>query len=194
MPYYFQAKYGLLTYAQCGSLDPFQIVDMFAEHGAECIVGREHHTDRGIHLHAFFMFEHKFRSTAVDIFDVAGRHPNVLAGRSTPAKMWDYATKDGDIVGGGLERPSGVEVSRTGSVWHDIIIAPTRAEFFTLCSRLDPKSLCCSFGSLEKYADWKYRPDPSPYITPAEITFDTSAIYGLDEWVSDNIDTIPVGR
>lgn len=195
MPHYFQGKYGILTFPQCGpGLDPFAIVNMFAQLGAECIVGREHHADGGIHLHSFFMFEHKFRSGNVSVFDVAGHHPNLLTGHSTPEKMWDYATKDGDIVAGGLERPSGVRVPRTSSPWHDIILCETREEFYSMCARLDPKSLCCSFGSLEKYADWRYRPEPTPYDPPQEVSYDTSAFFGLDEWVSGNVHSEPVGR
>ena len=41
----FHARYALLTYAQCGDLCPFTIVDLLSTMGAECIIGREHHQD-----------------------------------------------------------------------------------------------------------------------------------------------------
>ena len=38
----FQARYALLTYAQCGNLDPFAVVNHLAELGAECIIGKRY--------------------------------------------------------------------------------------------------------------------------------------------------------
>ena len=66
----FHARYALLTYAQCGDLCPFTIVDLLSTMGAECIIGREHHQDGGIHLHVFVDFGRKYRSRRADTFDV----------------------------------------------------------------------------------------------------------------------------
>lgn len=57
----FNARYALLTYAQCGDLDPFAVSDHFTELGAECIVAREDHADGGTHLHSFVDFGRKYR-------------------------------------------------------------------------------------------------------------------------------------
>ncbi|UDN67444.1 replication-associated protein [robinz virus RP_377] len=190
----FQAQYGLLTYPQCGDLDPHKVVCMLGGLGAECIIGREEHANLGIHLHAFFMFERKFESRNVRVFDVDGRHPNVVRGWGTPEKGFDYATKDGDIVGGGLERPSGRGLPGAGRKWNDIILAESREEFFTLIADLDPRTLCVSFGNLCKYADWKYRVDPEPYRTPPGMEFDVSEFPGLSDWVGANLDGHVVGR
>ena len=103
MTFNFNAKYVLLTYAQCGDLDPWAIVNHLAELRAECIVGRETHADGGTHLHCFAHFERKFRSRRADVFDVLGCHPNVSPTYTTPQAGWDYACKDGDIVAGGLQ-------------------------------------------------------------------------------------------
>ena len=134
MSFYFNAKYGLFTYAQCGDLDPFDVVCLFSELGAECIIGREEHQDGGTHLHAFAAWEKKFRSRRTDIFDVGGFHPNVVPSRGTPEGGYDYATKDGDIVGGGLERPNGSKVPCTSDAWATIINAESRDEFWRLVS------------------------------------------------------------
>jgi len=191
MPFRFAAKYGLLTYPQCGDLDPFAVVNHLGNLGAECIVGREHHTDGGLHLHAFFMFERRFESRDVRVFDVDGRHPNVVRGYSTPSKGWRYATKDGDVVAGGLECPDdGVKISPASEKWAGIILSETREEFFAAVAELDPRALCINFGSLRAYADWRYRPTPDPYSTPDGIYFETEAFPGLDEWVQRTL----VGR
>lgn len=194
MPFRFQAKYGLLTYAQCGDLDPFSVSDHLTGLGAECIIGRENHADGGVHLHAFFMFERKFRSRETAIFDVDGHHPNIVAGYSSPQKGYDYATKDGDVVAGGLERPGGRGLSSAMSTWHDVIMAESREEFFRLMSELHPRALITSFGSIRLFADWKYREDPSPYSTPPGITFDTEGYDELNRWASESLGETRVGK
>lgn len=185
----FNAKYGLLTYAQCGSLDPFLIVEHLGNLGAECIVGRENHRDGGLHLHCFFMFSTKFSTRDCRAFDVGDCHPNIVAGYGTPQVGYDYATKDGDIVAGGLERPSGGHdrLPAAGGVWSRIVLAETRDEFFELCKDLDPRSLCVNFPSLRAYADWRYRLDRSPYSHPDCLKCDTDEYPALSRWAHENI-------
>ena len=128
---------------------PFRCCVPFLRVGAECIIGREEHQDGGTHLHAFAAWEKKFRSRRTNIFDVGGFHPNVVPSRGTPEGGYDYATKDGDIVGGGLERPDGSKVPCTSDAWATIINAESRDEFWRLVSELAPRSLACNFNSLE---------------------------------------------
>ncbi|UOF80781.1 rep protein [Genomoviridae sp.] len=194
MTFRLAARYVLLTYPQCGTLDPFKIVDLLGGLGAECIIGREDHSDGGIHLHAFVDFGRKFQSRNQRIFDVDGRHPNILRGTKTPGKMWDYATKDGDIVAGGLERPSGEGISPSGSAWSEIILAENRDEFFERVAQMDPRALCVNFASLRAYAEWKYRPTRDPYQNPAGLVFDTSEYPELDEWARRALDTTQTGK
>lgn len=187
MPFRFAGRYALLTYAQCADLDAFEVVNHLARLGAECIVGREDHADGGVHLHAFVDFGRKFQSRNERVFDVGGRHPNVLRGTRTPEKMYDYAIKDGEVVAGGLERPSGTGVSETSSVWAKIILAETRDEFFGLISELDPRSMCVNFGSIRSYAEWRYRESRDPYRTPEGVQICTDQVPELNEWVQRNL-------
>lgn len=188
----FKAKYGLLTYAQCGPLDPMEVNNHLGQLGAECIIGREDHADGGIHLHCFFMFEREYCTTNVRALDVDGCHPNVVKGYGTPEKGYDYAIKDGDVVAGGLERPSRTRLSEAGSKWADIVLAETREDFFALVSSLDPRALCVSFTSLCKYADWKYRESPVPYSTPRGISLEIGGVSCLSDWVRANLGGQPV--
>lgn len=180
------ARYFLITYAQCGELDGFAVMDLFSSLGAECLVARERHADEGIHLHAFVDFSTKFRGRGHQIFDVDGRHPNIETVGRTPWKAFDYVIKDGDVICGGAERP--VESSSSGSTTHDkwveISSATTRDEFWELVFRLDPKAGCCNHSSLAKYADWRFRVDPPVYEHPGGITFVHGATDGRDAWVS----------
>lgn len=183
MTFEFKAKYGLLTYAQCGGLDPWAVVSHLGCLGAECIIGQEDHADGGLHLHAFFMFERQFRSRNVRVFDVGGCHPNVVRGYGTPEKGWDYATKDGNVVAGGLERPSGNRISDDGSAWAVLVAIEDREEFFEACKTLAPRALLCNFSSLRAYSDWRFRTELAPYESPRGLEFDTSQYGQLDAWV-----------
>lgn len=182
MSFSFNARYALLTYSQCGDLDPFEVSNRLSELGAECIIAREIHADGGIHLHSFVDFGRKFRTRRADTFDVGGCHPNISPSYGTPEKGFDYAIKDGDVVAGGLERPHGKAVSRSSDPWPTIILAESRDEFFQLLHDLAPRALLTSFTSLSKYADWKYRVDPEPYRHDESITFDLGRFPELLEW------------
>jgi hypothetical protein len=194
MTFSFNARYALLTYAQCGTLDPWSVSDHFTELRGECIVAREAHADGGTHLHAFVDFGRKFRSRRSDVFDVDGFHPNVSPTYSTPQVGFDYACKDGDVVAGGLARPEGSVSSTAVSRWHDITSARSREEFFQLLLEHAPRDLCTSFTSLSKYADWMYRDDPSPYKHDDKLESSASDFPELGAWVQDSLNEFTVGR
>jgi len=183
MTFNFNARYALLTYSQCGDLDPWAIVEHFTKLRAECIVAREAHANGGTHLHCFVDFGEKYRSRQADAFDVHGVHPNVSPTHSTPRSGFDYTCKDGDIVAGGLGRPDAGKKSRDRSCWHDIVAATSREEFYQLCMELDPRSLCVSFGQLQKYADWRYRDVPEAYKHPENIRCVHDDIPELSSWL-----------
>lgn len=180
------SRYVLLTYAQCGDLDPWAVNDLLSTLGAECIIGRERHEDGGIHLHAFVDFNRKFRTRRSDIFDVDGHHPNISQSRGTPEAGYDYAIKDGDVVAGGLGRPEGKSRGGDGSThakWTAITQAENREQFWELCHELDPKAAATSFTQLSKYADWRFAPDPPVYEHPIGISFTDGDFDGRREWL-----------
>ena len=187
MTFNFNARYALLTYAQSGDLDGWEVSNHFTELRAECIVAREAHADGGVHLHAFVDFGRKFRSRRSNIFDVRGCHPNISPTHSTPQSGFDYACKDGDIVAGGLARPEGRDAARTDNTWSDIVASPTRDEFFAALLALAPRSLCTSFPALEKYADWRYRTDPEPYRHDPDVHFNMDTFPELSQWAQEYI-------
>ena len=156
--------------------------------GAECIIGRESHHDGGTHLHVFFQFEEKRRLSGVHIFDVDGYHPNVVPGYSNPRKGWEYATKDGDIVCGGLGCPSdGSDIEgKTDSKWAVIVASPDADTFWENVKSLD-RALCLSFTSLQAYASHRYRPDRNPYVHPRELLVDSREYPQLQEWVDNEL-------
>jgi len=178
-------RYALITYSQCGDLQPQSVVSHFDKLGALVIIGRETHSDGGTHLHVFADFQRKFRSRQTSVFDVDGRHPNLSPSKGTPEKGYDYAIKDGDIVGGSLERPQSRR-GGNGSIsdkWSIIADATSREDFWRLAHELDPKSAICSFGQLQKWCDWKFAPVRPPYEHPTGIEFVESDSDGRHSWL-----------
>ena len=179
----FNARYGLFTYAQCGDLSPWSVSDSFSSMGAECIVGREKHADGGTHLHVFVDFGRKFRTRKTNAFDVDGRHPNIVPSRGTPELGWDYATKDGDVVAGGLERPPSRGVAEDGGKWTKIVAARSREEFWSLLRDLAPRDMVTSFAACKAFANNNWPEAPAEYAHPAGITFTDGSSDGRDDWL-----------
>lgn len=192
----YQFRYALLTYAQCGDLDPFLVCNHLASLNAECIIGREHHEDGGIHLHAFVDFGQKrFRSSNVRIFDVEGHHPNVSPSKGRPEEGFDYAIKDGDVVAGGLERPS--KTSPKPSIKDradEILNAQSEEQLYQACRELAPDKLLFSWTQVRAYAKDHFRQPRPSYSTPKELRIDTSKYPALNAWVEKSIRQFRMGR
>lgn len=193
---HFCAQHFLLTYAHSEGndvkpeLDPHRIVEVFEHLRGECIVAREHYpSGDGFHFHVFVSFKQRFRSRKVDVFDVDGYHPNVEPSRKNAAGGYDYAIKDGEVVAGGLGRPSGVSgrrgTTRDEDAWAEITSAESAEEFWGLCEELDPKSMVCNFPALSRFVEWRFRPLPVSYATPDGV-FDLAEYEALADW-RDNV-------
>lgn len=186
MTFNFHSRYGLFTFAQCADLDPFEVVNHFASLNAECIIGREDHADGGTHLHCFVDFGRKYRSRRSDAFDVGGRHPNIVSSRGTPEKGWDYATKDGNVVAGGLDRPSGSGHHARNHNWAAITSTNSADEFWAMVLDLEPRAAACSFSQLERFAAWKFRPAVIEYQHPSSIEFLEDEDGARHRWLSQS--------
>lgn len=185
-------RYLLLTYSQVGpDFDWRGLGRMLHDLGAFIRLGREQHQDGGTHYHVFVDFEEAFSTRDERKFDFGGAHPNIEAVRRTPRKAWEYAGKDGDVCmddpsaeppesGGGAKR-------KRDDVWLEITNAATRDEFFTLGQALAPRDFVCAFNSIQKYAEWKFRPQPVPYSNPDGLACRAGTFPGIEEWVLENL-------
>lgn len=187
--FYTNSRFKLLTYAQCDGLDPADVVHLLDRLGAECIIGREHHEDGGIHLHVFADFGRKFRSRKADVFDVHEWHPNITSSWGTPEKGWDYAVKDDDIVGGQLERPRvGRGCDGTSAVsWSEVADSESAEEFWRLCRACDPKTFVTRVVDLQRFADRKFGSVPVHYEHPRAIRFVGGDTDGRDNWLRQSL-------
>lgn len=184
MTFRFQAKYGLLTYAQSEGLDPFRIVEHLSDLGAECIVGRELHDDGGTHYHAFFMFDRKFQSRNPRIFDIDSYHPNILRGIKTPEQMYDYAVKDGDVCGGGLERPDprGKSSASNDEFWSNVFDAETKEETLRVARESGVGLFGRYFFQVRAIAEGKAIRSPLDYVSPPELEWELGPYPELSDW------------
>lgn len=149
---------------------------------------REDHADGGTHLHTFVAFERKFRSRRSDIFDVDGYHPNIVPSRGNPGGGYDYATKDRDIIAGGLERPSGGGVSKASTPWHWIISASSGGELRELVRELAPKEAVLRYREIEHFIACEFAEERPPYVHPIGFEFELGMVPQLVDWRRDVID------
>lgn len=194
MTFQFSARYALITYAQCGTLSEWSVLDHFTSLGAECIIAREDHADGGTHLHVFCDFGRKKQSRRADFFDVDGYHPNIKPSRGRAGEGWDYAVKDGDVVAGGLARPGGSGLPSTPDKWREIVGAESREEFFDLLRTLDPKTLVTRWSELNRYADSAYAVRAEPYVGPSGLEFELGMVPELARWGGELVETAGLGK
>lgn len=185
--FFINSKYVLLTYAQCGDLDEWAVVDHLSQLGAECIVARElHPTTGGIHFHVFVDFGRRFRSRRVDVLDVEGRHPNVSPSKGTPGKGYDYAIKDGDVVAGGLERPGGNRPGTIGALEAIAHLCETQDEFLDIYNEVDTRGIIKNFANVRSYAKWRYAGTLPKYESPNLSGEFRGGSDGRDLWLAQS--------
>lgn len=188
----FSNRYVLLTYAQSGDLSEWAVLEHISGLGAECIIGREDHAVEGTHLHVFCDFGRKFQSRRLDVFDVEGRHPNIVPSRGRAEFGWDYAVKDGNVVAGGLGRPGSGGLPSAPNKWSEIVGAESRDEFLRLVQELDPKSFVLRHRELLDYADRYYAEQREPYVGPDGVEFDLGMVPELATWRGESLGDDPI--
>lgn len=184
------AQYAILTYPQCGDLDPFAVVEACASVGAECLVCRETHADGGTHLHTFVDFGRRYTTRRADVFDVCGRHPNIQAPLRDPHAGFDYVIKDGDVVAGGATRPPEREnaADKRFDFWTDVCNAGSRDRCLDLIREHQPERLVTNWNNIIAYVNHHFPlvPEPSPAV--GGFDFNTTQYPQLDEWADTHVD------
>ena len=98
---------------------------------------------------------------------------NISPIRRTPEAAYDYAIKDGDVVAGGLERPSRDSLASAGSKWAEIIAATTRDQFLN-ASRAGSSRIMHQLHQYPDVCGMEVPTQPCQYESPGGISFDTS--------------------
>jgi len=106
-------------------------------------VCKEQHENGEPHVHCVFQFAKRFKTKSERIFDLAGRHPNILPVRSIGASL-NYVTKGGNYKDFG---PVPNVSSKEKKYDLDKVVKATSGD------RVDYNLLCCSMGLSLQWAD-----------------------------------------
>lgn len=188
-------QYALLTYSQIPESEvegfPVAFTDLASAIPSEFTLSLETHLDGGQHFHAFLDFGRKRSFRGTGRFDCNGRHPNIERVGSHPRRVWEYVTKDGNVVAGACEAPPdghhGPGEPGSSDVWTRVVQCETRDDFFALLERESPRSLVLSFPAITKYADWRYRRVPVPYSHPEAFIFNLDGYEVLLDWCDESL-------
>lgn len=190
------AKYLLLTYPRIprASEDALcvQIVHTLSEIGAECLVCRELHEPTGAaedvfapaHFHVFVDFGgRKFSTRDPRRFDVGGLHPNIERVGRTPWIVFDYATKDGDVVGGGATRPEEDAPCDGTAIWEYMLAAGDKHEFLARMREYQPMHYIRSHTQVLATARTEYPDPPEEYEAPRGVSVHFEGYPEIKRWV-----------
>lgn len=165
--------------------------------GASWITGKEKHGDGGVHFHCYVDFGRRWETENPRFFDVESRHPNILVVYSTPENVWDYATKDNDIVGSGTcPRPASSRSKRSrDDDWAAIGAATSRDEFFETGEKLATRDFYLYHEALEQKASKKFRVEQGKYRPDEGLVIHWESIPEIRRWVLESLldvgDVIP---
>lgn len=187
----FHRRYCVLTYSQVPS--GFVVDDLLRvleRDGCPYVVARERHRDGGIHYHAFLDYLQARDFTNNRRWDAGEVHPNVLPVTRTPGNAYKYVCKAGDIVKDTFSVQQRRRLLDNGrgdktdvrSRWSQIAAAPNKNVFFEKCQEMDPRALVCSFGNVQRFAEWKYPEHEPSYSSPVGLTIDLGGYRELRDY------------
>lgn len=148
-----------------------------------CRLGRERHSDAGIHYHIYLGFDKIVTINSSTAFDYFGAHGNIKSVRRTPNKVFDYVGKDGDIRLEHGEPPADAR-SRgedNSNKWSDIISRDTKEEFLSAFRQQAPRDWLLSNQRILEYANLYY-PEEKPEYEAPPITVERERYPEISEW------------
>jgi len=152
-----------------------------------CIrIGRESHSDGGIHFHVFLSFESPVTVNRPDAFDYFGAHGNIKSVRSTPRKVYDYVTKDGDVVFEHGEAPPerGNASGDVAGRWHSIVASSDKESFLAAVRTEAPRDWVLSLDRILAYAEYAFPTIVPDYVSPSVVVRGEQ----LDQWGGSELD------
>ena len=97
--------------------------------------------------------------------------------------MYEYATKDGDIVAGGLERPTKDSVtSASHDFWTAVFDAETKEETLRVAQDVDVGFLGRYFFQVRAIAEGKAIKNPLDYVSPPSLEWELGPYPELVDW------------
>nr|WIW72185.1 MAG: replicase protein [Cressdnaviricota sp.] len=148
-----------------------------------CRLGRERHSDGGIHYHIYLGFDKIVTVNSATAFDYFGAHGNIKSIRRTPHKVFDYVGKDGDIRLEHGEPPADARScdGDNSNKWADIISCDTKESFLSAVRQQAPRDWLLSNQRIIEYANFYY-PDEKPEYEAPPITVERERYPEISEW------------
>lgn len=149
-------------------------------------IGRELHQDGGVHFHVFVSFESPVTVNRPDAFDYFGAHGNIKSVRSTPRKVYDYVTKDGDVVFEHGEAPPerGNASGDVAGRWHSIVASSDKESFLAAVRAEAPRDWVLSLDRILAYAEYAFPTIVPDYVSPSVVVRGEQ----LDQWGGSELD------
>lgn len=183
-----RAKYILLTYSQVDE-DVFrwqQVRNIIHEFGGRCRIGRELHSNGGVHFHAFCIKDARFVTRNARKFDVEGFHPNIERINGTPEKVWKYVAKDGNLVHDDIPEPplGRSKQAKADNVWTTAYETAVNSEdFINQVLKGDTRRAACAFNGVFGTATWLYPKIPfSDYTPPSNLSYEFGGYPEIPAW------------
>jgi hypothetical protein len=129
----------------------------------------ERHGDGGRHWHVIAIWDKPLRKTRVDVFNVAGIHPNIkVIGRQDKDldRVWAYIHKEeGAVHWGPWEGPIRVDESLTSkqAKWTYIVQSKDEEEFRTRVRKLDPMNHVLQHDKINGYIRQTFQEEEAEY-------------------------------
>lgn len=172
----FDAKSGLFTYAQSGTLTREQVREHFKQLGADkfCI-GKELHTTGDPHIHAYVEWEHPFRTRDVRTFDIGEYHPNIRCPRSRIGAI-RYVTKEDKTP---LDNTGGANPD----VYEEALMANSGEEFMRTIRRRRPRDFCLYNDKLRALSEDLWPKPPMSVLNTRKFNTPPE----LNKWYLENV-------
>lgn len=149
-------------------------------------IGRERHADGGVHFHVFVSFESPVTVNRPDAFDYFGAHGNIKSVRSTPRKVYEYVTKDGDVVfeHGDAPPERGDAGGNVAGRWHSIVASSDKDSFLAAVRAEAPRDWVLSLDRILAYAEYAFPTIHPDYVSPSVVIRGEQ----LDQWGGSELD------
>lgn len=186
-PFRFNSSKVYLTYSRC-DLKPNEILDWFKINYSieKYLIGQEHHTDGGLHIHALFFFSNKVDKRSERCFDINEFHPNIVSrkfDKDDLCSIIKYICKEGNYITNFTEEEL-EDYNTTKDSYKNLFECKTKTEFMEKAKKIMPRDYILNHEKLEYFCAKHFKPVVPEYI-PRYTDFCVPSI--MSDWVKNEL-------
>lgn len=174
------ARNFFLTYSQAGDVTKQEILDKIlsvCRFVSWALIGQETHEDGGRHFHAVFSTDRKWRVRQATLFDVRGKHPNIVSPRDVPATIRYCSKEDQEPLTYGT-------IPTSKKQWKDVRSATSKDEAIELIREIAPRDWYNNRERIEYALNQDFKVQ-IPQFTPRYTEFNICA--AMQGWVDQRL-------